>query len=131
MTLSNDDAKELLHLCKLGRLFDVQKWIASGKSLCVPDALKTTPLKVAVNTGFHSLVELLARHETNQENKNQALLDAVSVKRLDLIELLVSLRAEVRAIPFLEVLQIWEPKIIRYFLDHGVDFITDSPFAMA
>jgi ankyrin repeat protein len=129
--LSNDDARELLQLCKAGRLFDVQKWIASGKSIRVPDALKSTPLKIAVNTGFHSLVELIACHETNQQLKNQALLDAVSLKRLDLIELLVSLGAKVSSIPLFDVLQIWEPTIIRYFIDHGVDFITDFPFAMA
>ena len=60
-TLSTTDAKELLRLCKLGRLFDVQNWIASGTSLCVPDDLRTYPLKVALYTGFHSLVELLVR----------------------------------------------------------------------
>jgi hypothetical protein len=25
----------------------------------------------------------------------------------------------------------WEPKLIRFFLDHGADFITGSPFAEA
>src|SRR5262249_9150300 len=59
------------------------------------------------------------------------LLDAVSLKRLDLIQLLVAQGAEVRSIPFIEVLQIWEPTIIRYFIDHGVDVITNFPFAMA
>jgi len=29
------------------------------------------------------------------------------------------------------VLLLWDPTIIRYFLDHGADFITDSPFAVA
>ena len=85
-------------------------------------------MKVAVGTGFHSLVELLASHATNGELKNKALLYAVSLKRLDLIQLLVALGAEVRSIPFI---QIWEPTIIRYFIDHGVDVIKDFPFAMA
>jgi hypothetical protein len=129
--LSTPEAKDLLQLCKAGKLFDVQNWIASGKSISVPDALRTTPLKVAVVTGFHSLVELLASHEPNQELKNQALLDAVSLKRLDLIELLVAHGAKVRSIPFIDVLQIWEPTIIRYFIDHAVDVITDFPFVMA
>lgn len=129
--LSITEAKDLLQLCKAGKLFDIQKWIASGKSISVPDALRTTPLKVAVGTGFHSLVELLASHETDDELKNQALLDAVSLKRLDLIQLLVAHGAEVSSISFIDVLQIWEPTIIRYFIDHGVDVITDFPFAMA
>jgi hypothetical protein len=129
--LSTTEAKELLRLCKSGRLFDVQDWIASGKSLCVPVASKTTPLEVALDTGFHSLVELLVRNETSQELKNDALQQAVSGKRLDLIELLDSHGAEVSSVPFIEVLRIWEPTIIRYFLDHGADFVTDSPFAVA
>jgi Ankyrin repeats (3 copies) len=129
--LSTSEAKELLGLCKTGRLFDVQDWIAAGNSLCVPAELKTTPLKVALDTGFHSLVELLVRNEESQDVKNRALQQAVSLKRLDLIELLVSHGGEVSSVPFIEVLYVWDPNIIRYFLDHGADFITDSPFAVA
>lgn len=129
--LSQTDAKELLRLCKAGRLFDVQNWIASGKSLCVPSDLRTTPLKVALDTGFHSLVEVLAQNEQNQELRNRALLHSVSLKRLDFIQLLVSHGADLRSVPFIEVLRIWEPNIIRFFLDHGADCIQGSPFAVA
>jgi hypothetical protein len=129
--LSTADARHFLSLCKTGRLFDVQDWIASGKSLCVPDTIKSTPLEVALNSGFHSLVELLVSHEKSQDLKNRALLHAVTLKRLDFIELVVSHGAKVSSIPFIDVLRIWEPTIIRYFLDHGSDFITDSPFAVA
>lgn len=129
--LSTTEAKELLRLCKTGRLFEIQNWIASGNSICVSVDSKTTPLEVALNTGFHSLVELLVRNETSQEEKNEALQQAVSLKRLDFIELLVSHGAEISSVSFIEVLQVWEPTIIRYFLDHGADFITDSPFAFA
>ena len=129
--LSPSEAKHLLRLCKIGRLFDVQHWIASGESLSVPADLKTTPLEVALDTGFHSLVEMLVRHEASQNLKNRALRHAVSLKRLDFIELLVSNGAEISSVPFISVLRVWEPTIIRYFLDHGADFITDSPFAVA
>jgi hypothetical protein len=44
---------------------------------------------VAVETGFHSLVEFFAKHETKQATKNTALEDAVVLKRLDLAELLI------------------------------------------
>src|SRR6266498_1422690 len=115
----------------MGRLLEIQNWIASGNSLCVPAELKTTPLKVALDTGFHSLVELLVRNEESQDVKNRALQQAVSLKRLDLIELLVSHGSEVSSVPFIEVLYVWDPQIIRYFLDHGADFITGFPFALA
>jgi hypothetical protein len=129
--LSNAEAKQLLQLCKTGRLFDVQNWISSGNSLSVPAELKTTPLSVALDTGFYSLVELLVRNEPSRQLKNRSLRHAVSLKRLDLIELLVSHGAEISSVPFVEVLLLWDPTIIRYFLDHGADFITGYPFAEA
>lgn len=129
--LSETDAKHLLRLCKLGRLFEVQSWVAAGRSISVPPGLRTTPLKVALDTGFHSLVELLVRNETSQEVKDRSLRQSVSLKRLDLIELLVAHGADTKSVAFSEVLQIWDPTIIRFFLDHGADFITGSPFAFA
>ena len=129
--LSINEAKHLLRLCKLGKLFEVEEWIASENSLYVPTHLKVTPLKVAVDTGFHSLVELLVRVEPSSQLKNRALRRALSSKRLDLIELLVSHGAEINSVPFIEVLMLWDPAIIRYFLDHGADFITGHPFAEA
>lgn len=129
--LSIAEAKELIRLCKTGRLFDVQTWIASGKSLCLPDGSKTTPLEVALKLGFHSLVELLLQNEENQELKNRVLQLALSLKRLDLIELLVARGAQISSVPFIDVLYVWDLSITRYFLDQGADFITDSPFAAA
>ncbi len=36
---------------------------AADRSLTVPKEVRKTPLRVAISTGFHSLVELLLRHE--------------------------------------------------------------------
>jgi len=88
--LTPDDARTLLALCESGKLHDVEKWIASGKSFRVPPELKKTPLGVALETGFHSLIESLVRHEPDQSVKNHALTTAALMKRLDLVELLVS-----------------------------------------
>lgn len=129
--LSITDAKHLLQLCKLGKLFEVEEWIASGKSLCIPTDLRVTPLEVAVDSGFHSFVELLVRAESSAQVKNRAFRRALSHKRLDLIELLASYGAEISSVPFIEVLMLWDPAIIRYFIDHGADFITSNPFAEA
>ena len=61
-TLNVLEAEELLRLCRGGRLYDVEKWIAAGKSLALPPGTRSTPLGIAINNGFHSLAELLARH---------------------------------------------------------------------
>ena len=107
--LSINEAKDLVRLCTLGKLFEVQEWIASGNSLCVPNDLKVTPLELAVDTGFHSLVELLVRAEPSPQLKDRALRRALSHKRLDLIELLASHGAEIGSVPFIEVLMLWDP----------------------
>src|SRR5262249_22129323 len=121
--LSDSEAKELVTLCKQGRLFEVQKWIEAGRTRCVLTRAKTTPFQTTLGSGFHSLVELLVLNDKDQETKNRALLTALSTKRLDLIDLLVSNGAEIKSVPFIDVLIIWDPGIIRYFINHGADFI--------
>ena len=61
--LSSFDAKELIRLCESGRLYEVEARLAAGRSLTVPKDVRKTPLRGAISTGFHSLVELLLRHE--------------------------------------------------------------------
>jgi len=129
--LSVEEGKLLVGLCRAGRLYDVDKWIAAGKSIRTPPEIKKTPLQVAIDLGFHSLIELLVRHEDSTTAKNRALAAAVSSKRLDLIELLVACGAEIRSVPLEDVLLTWEPTMIRFFLDHGADVLTNTPFAVA
>ena len=75
--LTIEESKTLLGLCRAGRLYDVERWIASGKSIRTSPEVKKTPRRTAVDLGFHSLVELLARNESRQEQKDRALADAV------------------------------------------------------
>jgi ankyrin repeat protein len=133
-TSVTDPAKELVQLCRAGRLYEIEKWIAAGGPLDVPAAKNRkskTLLQIAVETGFHSLVELIARQETNQASKNAALADSVSLRRLDFVELLVENGAEITSVPLADVLLTWEPKVMRFFLDRGADPIKDFPFATA
>jgi hypothetical protein len=60
-TLAIDESKALLALCRAGRLYEVEDWIKAGLSLEVAASLQTAPLQVAIETGFHSLIELLAK----------------------------------------------------------------------
>lgn len=130
-SLTTEQAKELIRLCRTGRLHDLQKWIADGRSLQIPSVPKKTLLQIAVEVGFHSLVELIAMHESSQPSKNAALANAVSMRRLDLVQLLSENGADIKSVPLADVLLCWEPKIIRFFLDHGAEAVTGSPFAIA
>jgi hypothetical protein len=129
--LTNEEAKELLTLCRTGRLYDIEKWIADGKSLQIPSVRKKTLLQIVVDIGFHSLVELIAKHERSQSSTTAALAGAVSLRRLDLVELLLRNGADIKSLSLADALLTWEPKIIRFLLDQGADVITGSPFAVA
>ena len=102
-----DQSKELVELCRTGKLYQLQKWIADGKSLENPPTARGSRrkslLEIAVDTGFHSLVELIAKHETNQSSRDAALAHAVATRRLDLVELLLANGAEIRSVPFADV----------------------------
>ena len=72
----DEEAEQLLRLCREGRLFELQAWVAAGKSLSVPAHYRQTPMRIALNTGFHSLIEFLLRHEENQSAKDDVLRQA-------------------------------------------------------
>lgn len=46
--------------------------------------------QIAMRTGFHSLIELLLRHEENQKTKNEVLWQGLQIRRPDLVELAVA-----------------------------------------
>ncbi len=131
----NTGPKELVRLCRAGRLYEIERWINDGKSLEIPASTKRgrqrTLLEIAVETGFHSLVELIAKHEASQSAKNAALGEAVSLRRLDLVELLLANGTDIKSVPLTDVLLTWEPSLIRFFLEHGADPIEGRPFTEA
>jgi ankyrin repeat protein len=129
--LSPEDSKILVDLCRAGRLYDIEKWIADGKSTSTSVQIKRTPLQIAVEIGFHSLVDLLARNEERLQIKNKALAEAVALKRMDFVELLVSHGAEIRSVPLAKVLLTGKVQMISFFLDQGADVVTGAPFAAA
>lgn len=129
--LSITDSNLLLRLCSDGKLYEVAEWIDSGKPIRVAKESKHTPLQVALRLGFHSLVQLLFRHESDQSEKDRALNQAVESKRIDLVELAVSHGADTSSIPFADVLSEWNPELIRFFISNGADVIKGAPFAEA
>ncbi len=129
--LTREESKELLALCRAGRLYEIEDWIKAGKSIQMAEGVRGTPLQIAVVKGFRSLIELLVRNESQVKLKNKALAWAIEHRRMDLAQLLVDNGAEIASVPFYEVLRTWDPKIIRFLLDRGADVIRDQPFANA
>lgn len=129
--MSAEEAKALIRLCEAGRLYEIEAWIRAGRSLAVPEAVRRTPLSVAISTGFHSLVELLLRNAESQEVRDAALGQAMMLDKPAFAELAVAHGANVRSVPFLDVLMIGNRGLAGFFLDRGADPLADYPFARA
>lgn len=140
---SKEEMESLLTLCRQGKLFEVQKWIADGNPVNPPPPVPTRkqihgPLEVSIGTGFHSLVQVLLAGGANTfephhngYNNFCAINVAVRLRRLDLIELLVEYGANIHDVPLWMVFNTWDPSIMRYFVEHGADMETDDPVAYA
>jgi hypothetical protein len=127
-----DDLKKLCSLCRAGKLFAVQEWIKTGRRFQMPAGnFSTSPLRMSIGRGFHSLVEVLLQAGISQDEKDDALALAVSERDVDLVELLAQYGADVRSIETDEVFWSRSPQIIRWFLDHEMDLETNQAIAKA
>ena len=78
---SPEDVRPLHQLCREGRLYDVERWIADGKPLqLTPEAVPKgarpkTALQIALETGQHSLATLLLKNGYRLELERYAPLD--------------------------------------------------------
>lgn len=131
-----EEIKCLNELCKAGRLFDVQDWIQSGKPVNPRQPEKgnrrRTPLELAVESGFHSLVQILVEAgAVIVDDRYNALEQAVIKRRLDIVMMLVEHGADVNSVAMYNVFETWDPKIMDYFIEHGADMETDYPLAEA
>ncbi len=91
-----EDIRPLPQLCREGRLYDVERWIADGKPLQVmPEALPKgarpkTALQIALQTGQHSLATLLLKNGYLLELERYGPLAlALRSRRWDLFDLLL------------------------------------------
>lgn len=133
-----DDIRPLIQFCKEGRVLEALQWVRDGKPLDPPpippkSARKRSPLQYAIESGCHSMVQVLldGGAKVEQNNRYDALLDAIRWERLDLIKLLVEHGADVRRINMCEVFCIWDPAITEFFIARGADVETDNPLAYA
>lgn len=126
----DENAEQLLRLCREGRLFELQTWVAAGKSLSVPAHYRRTPMQVALKTGFHSLIEFLLQHEENQASKDDVLKKACWSGQRSIMQLALNHGAS-SGVSFQDVIETWDRGIAKVFLAHGADPVTNAPFARA
>jgi len=127
-----DDLKELIVLCRAGKLFAVQQWISTGKRFRLPPGkYSTSPFTAALATGFHSLVEVFLSAGIPQDEMDHALCQSVNNSRLDLIELLTSYGADIVRVCRESVICNRNPLILRWFVSHGMDLEVGNLIAYA
>ncbi len=132
-----DEITILIDLCRKGRLFEVQDWIARGNSVNPPAAKsgkgrRQNPLEIAIERGFHSLVQVLVESGASMEEpRYSALLHALAKKRLDIVQLLVKNGAKIDSVDMTTVFETWDKEIIRFFIEKGVDCQAGHPLAFA
>ena len=135
---TQEEIQPLIELCKAGKLFEVQEWTAAGKAVNSPicpnhRARRRSPLEVAVDRGFHSLVKVLleggaAIESTGYDGPVEKALD---MRRLDLIQLFVEHGYDPKSVRMERVFATWDPKITEYFIEKGANVEDRNPLAWA
>ena len=132
-----EEIKPLIDLCRAGRLFDVQEWISEGKPLETPlpepkKASRRSPLAIAMDTGFHSLVQvLLEGGAALNDPRYNFLREALRKRRLDLFQLLVAHGADIHSVDINEAFDTWNMDIVEFFIQHGISVEEGNPVAYA
>src|SRR5438046_489610 len=101
---SPGEVRVLHQMCREGRLYEIERWIAEGKPLqLVPDAIAKgtrpkTALQIALESGQHSLAFLLLRSGYRLKLERYAPLDmTLKARRWDLFDLLVEWGADLKS----------------------------------
>lgn len=117
-----DEIGPLCTLCAEGRLYEVEAWIENDRPIqCEPstdrrDWKLRSPLQLAVDRGFYSLVELLLLNGYAPNGDSWSCLrPAVEAKNRPLIDLLLKHGADPQAVDFFPPIKISRPEPLRVF----------------
>jgi len=122
------EVMEFSRLCREGRLFEVEAWLNAGKPANFGHKnVRCTPLGVAIDRGFHSLVEALLKHGFAPTPKHLAF--AVRKGQVGIVELLFRYGTDMNWLSFEEVTSWPKPEILKLFIERGADTHTDYPVA--
>jgi hypothetical protein len=124
-----DESKELVDLCKKGRLYSVERWIAAGKPLQGGDPKgeqwrhRKTPLILAIESQQHDLALLLLCNGYQMGLEPRPVLDlALRNRAWDFVELLTAWGADPEEADPYTVLDTYQSSLMERFWDAGVDF---------
>lgn len=117
---SDQELDELRILVRKGHLFAVQEWIAEEKPIFVKvDRFRNhqCPLIIAVESGFHSMVQILADVWPDDESLVDAIHIAADKPRLDIVWMLLPHVANLKLICLHTIAGCNDKDLMKYFLD--------------
>lgn len=112
----------LREMVRLGQLFKVQTWIGEGNPVYLEDNKRPSVLHLAVDSGFHSLVEVLAGAWPRQDGLNWALESACEKRRLDMAATLMELGADITKVPLAVIAGTCDIPLMTHVLDRWQEF---------
>jgi hypothetical protein len=125
---SQSELRLLQEMCREGRLYGVEQWIAEGKPLqASPELIRKgtrpkTALQIALETGQHSLVSLLLKSGYRLDLERYGPLDlALRCRRWDLFDLLLQSGADLRSADVYTVLETYNLELYERFWAAGYD----------
>lgn len=115
-------------MCREGRLFEVQEWFKANKYR-QPEKLRSVnwPIGIAIEKGFHSLVEVLLQNGIPADGGALSL--AVRRRNFGIVELLFKYGATVDLVSFHDVVSTGHRDIALFFIERGADIVTGYPIA--
>ncbi len=132
------EIKPLVELCRAGKLFAVQDWIAAGKPVNLPPLPRRSnharaPLEIAIELGFHSLVEVLlqAGAAFDLDGWRGTMARALGLRRFDIVKTLVEHGYDPKSVDMEQVFDTWDPALMEYFIEKGADVERGNPLAYA
>ena len=125
---SQEDLRALHELCREGRVYDVESWIAVGKPVqlapeTIPKGTRPkTALQIALESGQHSLASLLLKSGYRLELDRSAALDLTLRARCwDLFDLLLQWRANLKTVDVDTVLDTYNVELYERLRAAGCD----------
>lgn len=136
LACSEDEVDEFVVLCRQGRLYDVEAWIARGQPLQLDPARRarrgrtTTPLREALAAGTYDLARLLLCNGYRTGLEPYAPLDhALDARRWDLLDLLLDWGADPAGADLDRVFETYNRAVFERFRDAGVDLAAGDALA--
>ncbi|MEZ6036537.1 MAG: ankyrin repeat domain-containing protein [Planctomycetota bacterium] len=123
-------------LCRTGQLSEVQEWVRQGNPVALAEGLPSRskhhhPLLVAMNSGFHSMVEVLLKAGAPVSGRGYSALEhAIEMGRPDLVRLLIEHGAKADGMSMCSVIEHGcRPDVVDMLLAAGSNLVDDQPIA--